>query len=40
MIADAGFVIEGLDQPTLPTHRHDLVITRNRGAGTTTPANT
>ena len=40
MIADAGFVIEGLDQPTLPVDRHDLVITRHRGAGTTTSANT
>ena len=39
MIADAGFVIEGADQPTLPVHRHDLV-TRHRGAGTTTPVNT
>ncbi|MEE3751891.1 biotin synthase BioB [Mycobacterium intracellulare] len=40
MIADAAFVIEGLDEPTLPVDRHDLVITRQRGAGTTTPANT
>lgn len=40
MIADAGFVIEGLEEPTLPVERHDLVITRQRGAGTTTPANT
>jgi biotin synthase len=40
MITDAGFVIEDLDQPTLPAHRHDLVITRHRGAGTNTPANT
>jgi biotin synthase len=40
MIDDAGFVIEGLDQPTQATHHRDLVITRHRGAGTTTPANT
>lgn len=40
MIADAGFVIEGADQPTLPDHHHDLVITRHSGAGTTTPVNT
>ena len=36
MIADAGFVIEGLDQPTLPVDRPDLV-TRHRGAGTPPP---
>lgn len=40
MIADAGFVVEGADQSTLPDHHHDLVITRYRGAGTTTPVNT
>jgi biotin synthase len=40
MIADAGFLIEGADQTTLPAHRHDLVITRRRGAGGTAPANT
>ncbi|MEE6140667.1 biotin synthase BioB [Mycobacterium sp. 050128] len=40
MITDAGFVIEGLDEPTLPVERHDLVLARRRGAGTTTPANT
>lgn len=40
MIADAGFLIENADQTTLPTHRHDLVITRHRGAGGGTPANT
>lgn len=40
MIADAGFLIEGLEEPTLPVERHDLVIARHRGAGTTTPANT
>jgi biotin synthase len=40
MIADAGFVIEGVDEPTLPPERHNLVVTRRRGAGTATPANT
>jgi biotin synthase len=40
MIADAGFVIEGADEPTLPEQRRDLVITRHRGTGTTAPANT
>lgn len=40
MIADSGFVIEGVDAPTPPDHRRDLVITRHRGAGTTRPANT
>jgi biotin synthase len=40
MIADAGFLIESADQTTLPAHRHDLVITRHRGAGATTAANT
>jgi biotin synthase len=40
MIADAGFVIEGAGEPTLPGERHDLVVTRHRGAGTTAAANT
>ena len=40
MIADAGFVIEGVDEPTLPPERQNLVVIRRRGAGTTTPANT
>lgn len=40
MIADAGFVIEGLDQPTDATHPRGLVIPRHRGPGTTTRANT
>lgn len=40
MIADAGFTIEGADEPSPPKDRRDLVITRHRGAGTTTPANT
>lgn len=40
MISDAGFVIEGVEEPTQPVDRHDLVVTRHRGVGTTTPANT
>lgn len=40
MIADAGFVIEGAEDTTLPAHRHDLLVTRHRGAGSTEPANT
>jgi biotin synthase len=40
MIADAGFVIEGAGEQTLPEHRHDLVSVRRRGAGSDTPANT
>ena len=40
MIADAGFVIEGLTDQTLPDARHDLVTLRRRGIGTTLPANT
>ena len=40
MITDAGFVIEGADEPTLPAHRHDMVIARHRGAGSNIPANT
>lgn len=39
MIADAGFVIEGVDEPTLPAHRHDMVVARRRGAGTSAAAN-
>lgn len=35
----AGFVIEGIEQSTPPVDRHDLVITRHRGAGTTISAN-
>jgi biotin synthase len=35
MIADAGFVIEGSNQPSLPEQRHDLVVLRRRGAGST-----
>ena len=40
MIADAGFVVEGLEQDTLPAARHDLVTLRRRGPGTAVPANT
>jgi biotin synthase len=40
MIADAGFVVEGTDERTLPDARHDLVTLRRRGAGTDLPTNT
>jgi len=33
MIADAGFVIEGATEQTLPDARHELVTIRRRGAG-------
>jgi biotin synthase len=39
MIADAGFIIEGAEQHTLPAHRRDLVAIRRRGTGTDQPAN-
>ncbi|MGA2521911.1 MAG: biotin synthase BioB [Acidimicrobiales bacterium] len=39
MIADAGFVVEGQEQATLPTTRRDLVTLRRRGPGTAVPAN-
>jgi biotin synthase len=39
MIADAGFTVEGLTEPTLPGSRHDLVAVRRRGAGTDLPPN-
>jgi biotin synthase len=39
MIADAGFVVEGRDEPTLPVARRELVRIRRRGAGTDRPAN-
>jgi biotin synthase len=39
MIADAGFVVEGAEEPTLPPHRRDLVRIRRRGAGTALPGN-
>ncbi|GAA1371917.1 biotin synthase BioB [Streptomyces beijiangensis] len=34
MIADAGFVVEGAGETTLPDHRDGLVSVRRRGAGT------
>ncbi len=40
MIADAGLVVEGVDEQTLPDARHDLVVLRRRGPGTALPANT
>jgi biotin synthase len=40
MIADAGFVVEGAAEQTLPASRHDLVVFRRRGVGTGRPANT
>jgi biotin synthase len=39
MIADAGLLVEGAGERTLPEHRRDLVRVRRRGAGTTRPAN-
>jgi biotin synthase len=39
MIADAGFVVEGADEVTLPAARRDLVALRRRGPGTAFPAN-
>ncbi len=39
MIADAGFIVEGTDEQTLPAARHDLVAIRRRGVGTDQPAN-
>ncbi|WP_017543303.1 biotin synthase BioB [Nocardiopsis prasina] len=39
MIADAGFVVQGAGEPTLPGERHDLLRTRQRGAGTDLPPN-
>lgn len=40
MIEDAGFVVQGAGEPTLPTERHDLLRPRLRGAGTALPPNT
>lgn len=40
MIADAGFVIDGLETLTAAAGHPELVITRHRGTGTTSPANT
>jgi biotin synthase len=39
MIADAGFVVEGKEEETLPVTRRDLVTLRRRGPGTEFPAN-
>jgi biotin synthase len=39
MIADAGFVVEGAAEPTLPSDRRDLVRVRRRGPGTALPGN-
>jgi biotin synthase len=39
MIADAGLVVEGQDEQTLPSARHDLVMLRRRGPGTQLPLN-
>ncbi len=39
MISDAGFVVEGRDEETLPQSRRDLVSLRRRGPGTDVPAN-
>jgi biotin synthase len=39
MIADAGLVVEGQEDQTLPDARHDLVKLRRRGPGTALPAN-
>jgi biotin synthase len=39
LIADAGFVVEGHEEATLPFARHDLVTLRRRGPGTEVPAN-
>jgi len=39
MIADAGFVVEGSEEVTLPAARRDLVALRRRGPGTAIPAN-
>ena len=39
LIADAGLVVEGQEERTLPGARHDLVTLRRRGPGTALPAN-
>ena len=39
MIADAGFVVEGQEQKSLPEARRELVTLRRRGPGTAAPAN-
>ena len=40
MIEDAGFVVQGAGEPTLPSARRDLLKPRLRGAGTALPPNT
>lgn len=39
LIADAGFVVEGHEEATLLSARHELVTLRRRGPGTEVPAN-
>ncbi|MFE0101537.1 biotin synthase BioB [Streptomyces sp. NPDC059009] len=39
MIRDAGFVVEGMAEVTMPEHRDDVVAVRRRGAGTALPPN-
>lgn len=39
LITDAGFTVEGTDEQTLPSARHDLVAVRNRGVGTSVAPN-
>lgn len=39
MIADAGFVVEGREDESLPDERRDLVVLRRRGPGTDVPLN-
>jgi biotin synthase len=39
LIADAGFVVAGQEEVTLPAARRDLVALRRRGPGTEVPAN-
>ncbi|GAA4901380.1 biotin synthase BioB [Streptomonospora salina] len=38
-VRDAGFRVQGADEPSLPAHRLDLVRPRRRGAGTDRPPN-
>lgn len=39
MIRDAGFVVEGVQETTMPEHRDDVVKVRRRGTGTELPPN-
>ncbi|MDC7335797.1 biotin synthase BioB [Streptomyces lydicus] len=39
MIRDAGFVVEGMSETTMPEHRDDVVKVRRRGTGTELPPN-